>query len=45
MAGKEQEPVQDQPATQKTPKGFAIPLPKRSEIMDAFRKIAKPKKG
>jgi hypothetical protein len=45
MAGKEQEPVPEPPATQKTPKGFEIPLPKRNEIMDAFRKIVKPKKG
>ena len=30
---------------QKTLKGTEIPLPKRSEIMDAFKKIAKPKKG
>lgn len=28
---------------QKTLKGTQIPLPKRGEIMDAFRKIAKPK--
>ena len=32
-------------AKQKTLKGYEIPLPKRSEIMDAFKKIAKPKKG
>jgi hypothetical protein len=30
---------------QKTPKGHEIPLPKRSAIFEAFRKIAKPKKG
>jgi hypothetical protein len=29
----------------KTLKGREIPLPKRGEIMKAFRKIAKPKKG
>lgn len=29
--------------TQETLKGHEIPLPKRSEIMKAFRKIAKPK--
>jgi hypothetical protein len=28
---------------QTTLKGTEIPLPKRGEIMDAFRKIAKPK--
>jgi hypothetical protein len=40
--------MHDQPApTQKTLKGYEIPLPKRSEIIDAIRKIAKakPKKG
>lgn len=25
--------------TQKTPKGLEIPVPKRKEVMDAFRKI------
>jgi hypothetical protein len=29
---------------QKTPKGLEIPVPKRSEIMDAFKKIIRPKK-
>lgn len=38
-----QQPAEDQP-TQKTLKGHPIPLPKRSEVMDAFRKIAKGKK-
>ena len=33
------------PRTQETLKGHEIPLPKRGEIMKAFRKIAKPKKG
>jgi hypothetical protein len=28
---------------QRTLKGTQIPLPKRGEIMDAFRKIVKPK--
>jgi hypothetical protein len=28
---------------QKTLKGTEIPLPKRREVMDAFRKITKPK--
>ena len=32
-------------ATQRTPKGLEIPVPKRKDVMDAFRKIAKaPKK-
>ena len=45
MDEKEQEPMEDQPApTQKTPKGLEIPVPKRREIMDAFKKIVKPAK-
>jgi hypothetical protein len=42
-----EKPVQEQPADQpmqKNLKGHPIPLPKRSEIMDAFKKIAKGKK-
>ena len=31
--------------TQETLKGHEIPLPTRSAVMNAFRKIAKPKKG
>lgn len=27
---------------QKTPKGLEIPVPKRREVMDAFRKVIKP---
>jgi len=34
---------QDEPK-QKTPKGLEIPVPKRSEIMDAFKKIVRPAK-
>lgn len=30
--------------TQKTPKGLQIPVPKRRDVMDAFRKIARPAK-
>lgn len=41
MSDKTQEP--EPKPTQKTLKGYEIPLPKRSEIMDAFKKIAKPK--
>ena len=37
-------PASDEPV-QKTLKGYTIPLPKRSEVMDAFRKITKGKKG
>jgi len=29
---------------QKTPEGLEIPIPKRSEVMDAFRKIIRPVK-
>ena len=43
MARKKQ-PHYDEP-TQKTPKGHMIPLPKRSEIMDALKKLARPAKG
>jgi hypothetical protein len=38
--------VTDKPQepTQKTPKGLEIPVPKRKELMDAFRKIVGPVK-
>ncbi len=38
MTDKSQEP------TQKTPKGLEIPVPKRKELMDTFRKIVGAKK-
>jgi hypothetical protein len=38
MSDKSQEPKQ------KTPKGLEIPVPKRSEIMAAFKKIVRPTK-
>jgi hypothetical protein len=38
MADERQEPKQ------KTPKGLEIPVPKRGEVMDALRKIARPAK-
>jgi hypothetical protein len=38
MAGKDQEP------TQRTVKGLEIPVPKRKDLMDAFRKIVQPAK-
>ena len=41
--GRKKQPKYDGP-TQTTPKGHVIPLPNRSEIMDAFRKLAKPAK-
>jgi hypothetical protein len=38
--------MQDQPApTQKTPKGYEIPVPTRDQVMGFFKKVAKPKKG
>lgn len=34
-----------QPAhTQKTRKGYEIPVPKRRDLMDAFRRIVQPRK-
>lgn len=42
---RKKQPKYDEP-TQRTPKtGETIPLPKRGEIMDALRKLAKPGKG
>ncbi len=42
--GRKKQPKYEGP-TQTTPGGHVIPLPKRGEIMAAFEKIAKPKKG
>jgi hypothetical protein len=42
--GRKKQPKYDEP-TQRTPKGSVLPLPKRSEIMDALRKLSKPAKG
>jgi len=37
--------TEDKPkATQKTTKGLEIPVPKRRDLMDAFRKVIKPVK-
>jgi hypothetical protein len=36
-----QPPAADEPK-QTTPKGLEIPLPKRRDLMDAFRKITQP---
>jgi hypothetical protein len=39
------EKSQEHPAeTQRTPKGLEIPVPKRRDLMDAFRKIIGPVK-
>jgi hypothetical protein len=36
----------DQPATtQKTPKGYEIPVPTRDQVFGFFKKVARPKKG
>jgi hypothetical protein len=43
MGDKTQQPASDGP-TQKTPKGLEIPVPRRKELMDAFRKIVGPVK-
>jgi hypothetical protein len=35
-----------QPAsTQKTPKGYEIPVPTREQVFGFFKKVARPKKG
>jgi len=41
MSGKPQEQPTE---TQRTRKGYEIPVPKRKELMDAFRKIVAPVK-
>ncbi len=38
MGDKTQQPAADEPK-QTTPKGLEIPVPKRRDLMDAFRKI------
>ncbi|MGZ4289042.1 MAG: hypothetical protein ACXVRI_12690 [Gaiellaceae bacterium] len=38
-----QEPASDEPK-QRTPKGLEIPVPKRKEVMDGFRKVIPPVK-
>jgi hypothetical protein len=37
-----QQPASDEKQT--TPKGLEIPVPKRKDVMDAFRKIVRPVK-
>jgi hypothetical protein len=47
MSEKPQEPEQKalpQEPRQTTPKGLEIPVPKRGELMDAFRKLIRPVK-
>ena len=43
MSKEAQVPAEDEPK-QKTPKGYEIPVPKRQDVMDFFRKVVKPKK-
>jgi hypothetical protein len=43
MADQPQEPAQDEP-TQTTPKGLEIPVPKRRDLVDAFKKLVRPVK-
>jgi hypothetical protein len=38
MTDEPQQPAKDEP-TQTTPKGLEIPVPKRRDLMEAFRKI------
>lgn len=38
------DPGKHEQPTQKTPKGLEIPVPKRRDLMDAFRKIIQPTK-
>ena len=38
------EPASDEP-TQTTPTGLEIPVPKRSEVMDALKKAVQPPKA
>jgi hypothetical protein len=42
-----EKPVQpEQPApTQKTPKGYEIPVPTKDQVFGFFKKVARPKKG
>jgi len=36
----------EQPAaTQKTPKGYEIPVPTRGQVFGFFKRVVKPKKG
>lgn len=35
--------MKEQSATQRTPSGLEIPVPKREDVLDAFRKASQPK--
>jgi hypothetical protein len=43
MGDKVQQPASDE-QKQKTPKGLEIPVPKRKDLADTFRKIIRPAK-
>lgn len=43
MEDKVQQPAEAEPM-QRTEKGLEIPVPKRRDLMDAFRKILQPKR-
>ena len=43
MSKEKQVPVDGEPK-QRTPQGSEIPVPKRQDVMDFFRKVVKPKK-
>jgi len=43
MEDKVQQPASEPKQT--TDKGLEIPVPKRSEVMDAFKKVLRPPKG
>jgi hypothetical protein len=44
MGDEMQQPAPDEPK-QTTPKGYEIPVPKRKDVMAAFKKIVRPAKG
>jgi hypothetical protein len=33
---------EDEEVTQETPEGYTIPVPKRDDVLDALRKVARP---
>ena len=43
MSEKTQQPPADEPK-QRTPKGYEIPLPKRDDVMAAFKRIVRVRK-
>lgn len=41
---KKPKPADDE-STQTTEQGYEIPIPERADVMDALRKVARPKSG